>query len=339
MRHRRAFTLIELLVVIAIIAVLIALLLPAVQAAREAARRSQCVNNLKQMGLALHNYESIHSAFPPPKIYSGSCNRSNGGVGYVLNTSGFVLLLPQLEQQAMANAYNFSQASSGSAWQASVTDGSGPGNTILRGNPIVNTTVVGALISVFACPSDNPPQVMNEAGTGAYARSEARRSNYLFITGIYTDYDCPGGLKLGVPAPAYAAAFYTDNSTTISQIQDGLSNTAMIGESRQEHTATQYGPYWGSGPHTSVHGRIIPAGASTAAIDYLPNAPASALSGVASNPRKLGYAWVLSSQHSGGLNMQMGDGSVRFIKNTVSLTTWGAISTIKGGEIISSDSL
>jgi len=339
MVRRRGFTLIELLVVIAIIAVLIALLLPAVQAAREAARRSQCTNNMKQIGLALHNYESTHSSFPPPKIYSGSCNRSNGGAGLVLNTTGFVLILSQLEQVTMSNAYNFSQASSGSAWQTSISDGSGPANTNVLGNPLVNTTVVGSLMAVYTCPSDNTPAVVNETGTGPYSRQEARRSNYMFVTGGYTDYDCPGGLKLGAPNSAYMAAFYTDNSTGIKDFKDGLSNSALVGESKQDHTATQYGPYWGSGTHTAVHGRILTAAYSTAAIDYLPNAPASALSGVNPNPKKLGYAWALGSHHPGGMNMLMGDGSVRFIKNSISLATWGAIGTIRAGEVISSDSL
>src|SRR5690349_17818053 len=92
-RSRPAFTLIELLVVIAIIGVLVSLLLPAVQGAREAARRAQCTNNLKQIGLAMHNYHSAVNAFPPAKIYSGSCSSPNAGTGLVLNTTGFTLLL------------------------------------------------------------------------------------------------------------------------------------------------------------------------------------------------------------------------------------------------------
>src|SRR6187399_2002535 len=104
MRWRRGFTLIELLVVIAIIAVLIALLLPAVQAAREAARRAQCVNNLKQLGLGIHNYHSTHNSLPPSAMFLGAGDPN----GWGWNASWAVCLLPNLEQSPMFNAYNFS---------------------------------------------------------------------------------------------------------------------------------------------------------------------------------------------------------------------------------------
>src|SRR4051794_16813330 len=110
MRTRRAFTLIELLVVIAIIAVLIALLLPAVQSAREAARRAQCINNQKQLGLAIHNYVSANDAFPPAKIYATSSYDYNdpGKIGLLLNTTAHTMLLPYMEQMPLQNSYNFS---------------------------------------------------------------------------------------------------------------------------------------------------------------------------------------------------------------------------------------
>src|SRR5262249_21133122 len=152
MRRRRAFTLIELLVVISIIAVLIALLLPAVQAAREAARRSQCVNNMKQMALAMMNYESANSALPPAKLYSaGTTTVSNdpGGVGLVLNTTAFTMILGSLEQTAMLNAYNFSLPSCNS-----INSGV---NTTPVGGPtayLANTTVTSSKIATYLCPSD-----------------------------------------------------------------------------------------------------------------------------------------------------------------------------------------
>ena len=110
-RRVRGFTLVELLVVFSIIGVLIALLLPAVQAAREAARKTQCTNNLKQIGLALLQYEGTHKAFPPAKIYSGHCTGSNGNAGLTLNTTGFALILPYMEQGNLHKAMNFSVAS------------------------------------------------------------------------------------------------------------------------------------------------------------------------------------------------------------------------------------
>src|SRR5262249_3851998 len=137
LKSRRGFTLIELLVVIAIIAVLIALLLPAVQAAREAARRSQCVNNLKQIGLALHNYESGNGAFPPGNV-TARRGYTDPTLSQWTSWSPHAMLLPYLEQTALYNAANFSLACCQDAPEAHQT----------------NLTVILTRVSGFLCPSD-----------------------------------------------------------------------------------------------------------------------------------------------------------------------------------------
>ena len=344
MRTRRSqsgFTLIELLVVIAIIAVLIALLLPAVQAAREAARRAQCTNNMKQIGLAMHNYHSIHNALPPAKIRSASCNAlypaGNGlPAGWLLNTTGFTLILGQLEQVTLLNAYNFSQVSS------NTTSWLGTGNTVLAGTAFSNTTVTGAMVTSFWCPSDKEPEAKDYdvTGFGPYSMQKARRGNYGLMSSQYTEYDCP---PVQGANPANRGMFFTDLSIGFQAVTDGLSNTCMVGEIRQTkldwsaNYSTQYfGPYWGSGTHTSTHAVVYPPthsrGAST-----VPNA-GWPFDGIAANPRDLPYAWRVSSLHPGGVNVTMGDGSVRFIKNTINLYTWWALQTISNGEAFSADS-
>ncbi|WZO96281.1 DUF1559 domain-containing protein [Isosphaeraceae bacterium EP7] len=338
---RAGFTLIELLVVISIIAVLIALLLPAVQSAREAARRTQCVNNLKQIGLAMHNYESANGALPPAKIRSGSCGAdypaSNGlPSGWILNTTGFTMILSMMEQSTLSNAYNFSQASSNSlSWFLS-------GNKTLAGNALVNTTVTGSMVAAFWCPSDNPPESkdFDVAGFGPYSMQKARRSNYGLMSSRYTEYDCP-------PASANYSdrgMFFTDLSTTFGSVTDGLSNTCMVGEIRQkkldwtaDYSVQYFGPYWGSGTHTSTHAVVYPPTHANAPTS-VPNA-GWVFDGQSANPQNLPYAWRISGLHPGGVNMGMGDGSVRFFKNTVNTYTWWAVQTISGGEIVSSDAL
>jgi len=344
MPKRRAFTLIELLVVIAIIAVLIALLLPAVQAAREAARRAQCVNNLKQIGLAMHNYESANSALPPPKLRSGTCQNAylpGTNVGTLLNTTAFSLILGYMEQTALFNAYNFSQASSNDAWGGYGTAPTGP--TVLAGTAWVNTTVVGSLVASYWCPSDQQPPVENFATTttGPYSMENARRSNYGTCTGQYTEYNCITPTTPNLPPDR--AMFYSDSATRFADVKDGLSNTGMIGE--KDHTTINwcssfwyFGPYWGSGTHTSTHLVVWPP-TSTLAPASIPNAPWGNRDGTQSCERykKGTYAWVMSSQHPGGVNLCMGDGSVRFIKNTINPYTWYALQTMQQSEVVSAD--
>lgn len=318
----RGFTLIELLVVIAIIAVLIALLLPAVQAAREAARRSQCVNNLKQMGLALHNYESANGAFPPPKIYTHQPYELNDPEGRVLNTTGFTMILPFIEQQTLHSAYNFSHASA-------AVKSSRPANLKLVGDPAVNTTVVSSLVAAYWCPSDVEPEVHNYEGSGVYAHQFARRSNYMFCASRFND-DVNPATYGGRPPIKERGAFFSDLATRLGDFRDGTSNTTMIGESVQIRHDSSWGPFWGSGTHTSTHGIVYPPNQSLYP-RHMPNAP------VPGQKTDLTWAWVLSSQHPGGVNMLFGDGSVRFIKNSINPVTWWGIQTIAGGEVISSD--
>src|SRR3954468_859489 len=163
LRHRSAFTLIELLVVIAIIAVLISLLLPAVQSAREAARRSQCVNNMKQLGLAMHNYHDTVGTFPigamgVRSLASGGRYPDGTAVGSARRT-WVPMLLPYIEQGTMANAYNFS----------------------INFNDVRNTTVELSVVSVFSCPTD--------PNYGSIEQSPGRRQgNYLVNWGNTTWY-------------------------------------------------------------------------------------------------------------------------------------------------------
>jgi prepilin-type N-terminal cleavage/methylation domain-containing protein/prepilin-type processing-associated H-X9-DG protein len=326
MRPRHGFTLIELLVVIAIIAVLIALLLPAVQSAREAARRAQCVNNLKQIGLALHNYHSANSVLPPAKIFASSCVNPNG---WVLNTTGFTMILAYMEQTNLANAYNFSQASAdGATWN---------GNTTLLGDEAANSTVVGTLISTFACPSDQAPVLytyLPGQQSQPYSCMNARRSNYLLCSASYTDLDCPA---TGPATGNLRGAFYNDVSVGFQSFQDGTSNTCMVGESPQMHYYPYFGPFWGAGVHTSTHGRVLPTSNPQYTIT-LPNAPYNyAGSPAGFNPQAFLYAWAMGSFHSGGLNMLFADGGVHWVKNSISPDVWWGLQTIAGGEVLSAD--
>ncbi|WP_165069561.1 DUF1559 domain-containing protein [Paludisphaera rhizosphaerae] len=337
-RFRRGFTLIELLVVIAIIAVLIALLLPAVQAAREAARRAQCVNNMKQIGLAMHNYESATGSFPPAKLWSATSgttagpNDGTGGKGFVLNTTAFVLILPQLEQMQMSNAYNYSLPS------CPATNAS-PNLTVVGGNTsyLANTTVTSSVLNAYICPSDTDLQPYNATAStsnGAYNGFNSQRSNYILPCGRYYE---AYNLSFFTTTPLDGGIFSgSDRSTKLAQITDGTSNTTLSLESRRQKTTTAYGAYWGQGLWTSTHGIVYARTYTTNWPSTMPNGPAT-VAQVANNPGRLGYAWSISSRHSGGVNTGFADGSVKFIKDSINPDVWFAINTLAGGEVVSAD--
>jgi prepilin-type processing-associated H-X9-DG protein len=169
----------------------------------------------------------------------------------------------------------------------------------------------------------------------------ARRSSYGTATGQYTEYNCITPTTPNLPVDR--GMFYSDASTKFSDVRDGLSNTVMIGE-KSSNTINwcssfwYFGPYWGSGTHTSTHLIVWPP-TSTLAPKSTPNSPWGNQDGTqyCEKNKRGTYAWVMTSEHPGGVNVTMGDGSVRFIKNTINPYIWYSLQTVRGGEVISAD--
>jgi prepilin-type N-terminal cleavage/methylation domain-containing protein/prepilin-type processing-associated H-X9-DG protein len=348
---RRAFTLVELLVVIAIIGVLVALLLPAVQFAREAARRMQCGNNLKQIGLALHNYHDTHKVFPPALIGSGRWNApggSNGVPHVVANTTGWVLMLSQLEQQGLRDQYYFGMPSSvsnpyGLPFINNVNTDQSPLNTPPGPNP--NAIIYRTRLEVMTCPSDFNPAPIITAGANNpadfYSRNGVARSNYLFSTGYYTDYD----RRYADLSLMYKGIFGNDGAGSLAECSDGTSNTIAVGEaknSRNGQTSTSFGPYWGAGVHTCCHGRTTRGDAIQGlGAQSLPATPVRPARTVPYSQRYCAinfdnnndgtnrqYAWQFGSYHPTGAQFVMCDGSVKFINDNIQ---YGAYVTLSDG--------
>jgi prepilin-type N-terminal cleavage/methylation domain-containing protein/prepilin-type processing-associated H-X9-DG protein len=340
-RSRSAFTLIELLVVIAIIAILIGMLLPAVQKVREAAARSTCSNNLRQMGIALNAHDGQFKRLPPALVNSGrwncggSCPVSQSWYPsdpqwFVYNHSGFIFLLPFIEQDVLYRTYDFkTQGSASSPYGI-------PGPPV---NPITgplsathpNALVQSENLSVMKCPSDKEPDVISNAINPAdfYQRPNTRRGSYLFSSGHRTDYNSPTDWA----TTNFSGAFGHNSKTKLVEISDGTSNTIAIGESVRKEgagTSSTFGPYWGSGTHTATMG-YTPQGDARFNI----NAPFD----TACTPKgpRCGYAWSFNSMHPGGANFVFCDGSVRFLSDTVEYANFYAMNTKTAGDMVRFD--
>jgi prepilin-type processing-associated H-X9-DG protein len=324
--------------------VLLGLLLPAVQKVREAASRMKCQNNLKQIGLALHNYHGAKGSFPPAKINSGTSNLGQitpsyypaDARYYAYNHTGFLLLLPYLGLDNLYRQYDFTYPSCNSAGLGYVPPNGVP--PLARGGlPAghANAAVVGTRVPVYECPSDQVPPVLNSPAAGYYGIVNGRRGNYLFSAGghngttsggsDYMDYSVPWS-----PSLPNVGAFGNNGAARLTDITDGTSRTIAVGESKQAHAdvgapAPRFGPFWGAGVHTAVHGYT---GSASFNVNY-PYGPC-----VEGGPSLCLYAWGFGSWHPGGANFLLCDGSARFISNAVPFGTFQALNTINRGEVV-----
>jgi prepilin-type N-terminal cleavage/methylation domain-containing protein/prepilin-type processing-associated H-X9-DG protein len=351
-RARRGFTLIELLVVIAIIAVLIALLLPAVQAAREAARRAQCVNNLKQLGIAMHNYHTANNAIPW------------GDGPWWIEWSAHSLLLPYMEQGPIYNSVNFYNPND-----------LGNGQSFVLNHP-VNTSAAYARINIFACPSDQDRLTDPNGHNNYMANSGSAPVSSYNGNGSPTGTGA-NGISSG---PFIFSATSLGGGTVVSfaNISDGLSNTAAFSE-RVKAVGNNFGnntaPFDGGTPTASLatpaavannlettpqaYYQIckvtppMPVGTNQDAANFSDDNISGAMwmSGQPALTRYvhvmppngwscrsgLQIAHVANSRHPGVVNVLMCDGSVKAIKSSVNVNTWWALGSRAGSEVISAD--
>jgi prepilin-type N-terminal cleavage/methylation domain-containing protein/prepilin-type processing-associated H-X9-DG protein len=342
---RKGFTLIELLVVIAIIAVLISMLLPAVQSAREAARRAQCTNNLKQIGLAIANYESSFKLYPFGKGLTYTSTLPSAAA--YARWSGHSQLLMFIEQGNLFNSINFSLPPETPGMAGSV-----PFMPAYQNPNRENMTASNAQVATFLCPSDVPPIAGFPGGNNYLANQQTWACD---LSENFPSTNAPNEVPRGI--------FYYNSSTTVSAVTDGLSNTAYFSEkirgtgvpnprtdmlifTNQTSLAATYsacqqlnvltappltsrqGMSWVMGEMCcTLYNHVAPPNSNTCAA---PNFPG--------NMANMAMQVPPSSLHPGGANLMMGDGSVRFARNSINVSIWQALGTRNGGETISSDS-
>jgi prepilin-type N-terminal cleavage/methylation domain-containing protein/prepilin-type processing-associated H-X9-DG protein len=303
---RKAFTLIELLVVIAIIGILIGLLLPAVQKVRDAAARLQCTNNLKQIGLAMMNYESTYRMFPSGYLDNLSINPMNPAatsnpdpaIGWGWGT----LILPYLEQEPLFKSINV--------------------NSIAMNNNSAGAVAFRkTVIKGFLCPSDDTG--LNTFTTNGY---ELAKCSYAGMNGQaeLADFDTAFG----------AGMLLRGRGVSISEVTDGLSNTLFVGERSSKSAKQAIGmlpgvcTWVGALPGGDLDGEspalYILGHTGDITDPHKPNTP---------QPDGFYHAEDFTSKHSGGVNFLFGDGSVRFITDSINGQTWAKLGTRAGGEV------
>ena len=345
-RSRSGFTLIELLVVIAIIAVLIALLLPAVQSAREAARRSQCVNNLKQIGLAMHNYHSTNSTFPLGSS-QGPYAPPNSTTGFPAwdSWSAHALMLGYLEQQPLYNAANFNFAP---AWGGQL-------------GYYVNSTVYQSRVGIFLCPSDgnagktnlnsyhgsigtttynccNNPGAVNTTGTFGYSRGSTTADMTDGTSNTIAFAEALVGNRISGPLPGNSTgnvgsagganlASVSSLGANAQSILQTDNQTCYAAFMAQTSGGTGRGNHWGCGAMGYTLFNTV----------YPPNYTKwSACRMDCCAQAEHAHYQSANSNHAGGVNVLLGDGSVRFIKGSIAWPTWWALGTAFLGEVVSS---
>jgi prepilin-type N-terminal cleavage/methylation domain-containing protein/prepilin-type processing-associated H-X9-DG protein len=353
---RRGFTLIELLVVIAIIAILIGLLLPAVQKVREAAARMSCSNNLKQIGLGLHNYHDATGKFPPAsQVPWGRMGTDDAHMEYTgpFGPNWAVLVLPYIEQNNL-----YTQANVNSFPGVAFTqNGVAPSGVNLSWR-----VVVGTPLKTYLCPSDsfNQQPYVNPAVPGA--TNGWARGNY-GVTAGYDDYDHVAGGNTfasskkqvaGAAGLASSPVMSSNYGCRIPDISDGTSNTAMVAELRAGTTAIDPRGVWAMGfPGASVvnagRGAYNPTpnnllgGTAADGGDELEDGklyctPQGAAQGMGCTTSGTLMTSAMSrSQHSGGVNVCFADGSVHFVKNSISELNWCRLLSKSDGQIIDGD--